>query len=134
MSDMRSRIHAVLGGLSILIIGAVLGMTIDRHVLLPATAAATSSPAGRIGPTEHAAALADLARDLRLTEEQTAYVHRVFLRYQATIDSAWNGMQSRIVGVVDSATAEIETVLDAEQRTLLHEWIAGRHAAHRRRH
>lgn len=127
MSHVTPRVHAVVGGLSVLVIGAVLGIGIDRLVLSPTTTSATPSPAGQFGMADHAAALGDLARDLRLTEAQTAHVQQVFLRHQATIDSAWNEARSRMIGVVDSATAEIETVLDPEQRARLHQWITERH-------
>ncbi len=126
---MRStrNLRAVLGGVSLLVIGAVLGVMVDRFMLLHTPVEAGQPAALQAMATDHAEALADLARTLELSETQTAHVHEVFMRHQGTIDRAWLALRHHMQAVVDTATAEIEVVLDAAQRERLRAWIAERH-------
>jgi len=123
----RPSLQALLGGVSVLVIGAVIGIGIDRLLLLPAPAEAQPPATFQGVAADHAEALADLARSLELDDSQTTHVHSVFMKHQNAIDQVWLAMRHRVIAVVDTVTAEIEIVLDPIQRERLHAWIADRH-------
>ncbi|MCI0434809.1 MAG: hypothetical protein L0271_14380 [Gemmatimonadetes bacterium] len=122
----RHSARALLGGFSVLVIGAVLGIAFDRVILL-ASPAEAQPPAAHTVAGDHARALADLAEHLELSGSQRQHVHNVFMKHQDAINQAWLSMRQQLFAVVDSVTAEIEVVLDGAQKRRLHEWIAERH-------
>jgi len=126
MSRRRS-LQALLGGFSVLVIGAVIGIMVDRFVLLAPPAEAQPAATLPGVAADHIEALADLARSLELSDAQTEHVHSVFMKHQSAIDQTWLAMRHHLMAVVDTVTAEIEVVLDPAQRQRLHAWIAERH-------
>lgn len=125
MIRMTDSARALLAGLSILLIGAVAGVGLDRAVLLRAHA---SSPGAqhRI-PRDHDEAVAELSGRLGLTSAQSTRVREIFSKHQAGIDRAWVQVHRDLKGAIDAATADIETVLDADQVRRLHAWLAEHH-------
>jgi hypothetical protein len=117
------------GAISIFVLGTVAGAALDRLVLLPLHPPAHLRDVRSFAEANHAEAIADLARELELTDAQTAHVHQVMAKYQGAIDQAWRGLHERLLSTIDSATVEVETVLDAGQQDRLHAWIAERHGS-----
>ncbi len=127
MTDKRHILHALLGAFSILVMGVVAGVALDRVVLIPRHA--MSSPVGRplATPMDHEEVLAELVSELDLTDEQAGQVHGIFARHQPTVDRAWETARSALLAAIASATAEIDRILDADQRERMHEWLEVRH-------
>ena len=127
MSNAKHVAHAVLGAVSILAIGVVLGVLLDR-VILHRVDPAVHSPTGAMAlAASHGDFLRELQTDLGLTEEQAGRVQGVLTRHQAAVNDAWTAVHSRLDAAIDSVTAEIEVLLDPEQRAGLHAWLMERH-------
>lgn len=125
MIRMPDPARALLAGLSILLIGTVAGVGLDRAVLLRSHA---SSPgAEHRVPSDHDEVLADLSGRLGLTPEQSTRVREIFSKHQAGIDRAWAQVHRDLKGAIDAATADIERVLDVDQVRRLHAWLAEHH-------
>ena len=133
MSHAKHVLHAALGAVSILAIGVVLGVLLDRVVLLHGPSASYSAAASQSVDATHQSFLRELADDLGLTEAQATQVHEILVRHQAAVDEAWSLVHSRLESAIDSVTAEIEAVLEPGQRDRLSEWLRERYgeSAHR---
>ena len=114
---MGNRTATVVGGLSLLVLGAVLGVTVDRVWLAHHTPQID-------GPELHKAALSFFHDELELDEHQVAEIHEVFMEHQPSIDSSWQKLRPQLLSAVDSVHAEIESVLTPEQRAHFKQWIA----------
>jgi Spy/CpxP family protein refolding chaperone len=133
MSQAKHLVHAVLGAVSILAIGVVLGVLLDRVILHPVASAADSRSAALAFDATHRGLLQDLRTDLRLTEEQVDQVHEIMNRHQVAVNEAWSVVHARLEAAIDSVTAEIEAILEPGQREGFHDWLLERHgesAAH----
>jgi len=127
MSNAKHVAHAVLGAVSILAIGVVLGIWLDRVVLHPSALAADTSSAALSLQASHEGFLQGLRTDLGLTEEQAGQIRQIMSRHQTAVNDAWSAVHSRLEAAIDSVTAEIEVILDPGQRAGLHEWLMERH-------
>lgn len=128
MSHAKHLVHAAIGAASILAIGVVVGVALDRVVLLHGD----SAPHGAI-PTDtldagHSDLLRELGTELGMTDAQASQVHEILTRHQEAVDEAWAAVHSRLASAIDSVTAEIEAILEPEQRDRLFEWLRERHA------
>lgn len=113
--------RALLAGFSILLLGAVVGVALDRTMLMPAHAAAARVP------RHHEEVLAELRAELGLTAEQSARVQKIFAVHQGEITQAWSKVHADLQHAIQETTKEIETVLDSAQIERLHAWLAQRH-------
>jgi Spy/CpxP family protein refolding chaperone len=94
---------------SLLVLGAVVGVTVDRlmhrnrsdHTLLIEQV--------------HADPLGTMQRELNLRPEQRARVGAILERRQSAIDSVWVETHVRLRAVIDSVVSEIAAVLDPDQ-------------------
>ena len=127
MSKAKHVAHAVLGAVSILAIGVVLGVLVDRVIFNPSALAADVPSASMTLDASHEGFLRGLRDDLGLTEEQASRVHEIMSRHQAAVNDAWSAVHARLDAAIDSVTAEIEAILDPGQRVGLHEWLMERH-------
>lgn len=127
MTDGRHILHALLGALSILIMGVVAGVALDRVVLIPRHAMASSVARPLATPMDHEEVLAELGVELGLTDDQARQVHAIFARHQPTVDRAWETARAALLEAIAGATAEIDLVLNADQRERMHEWLELRH-------
>jgi Spy/CpxP family protein refolding chaperone len=126
MKPDRQTLHAGLGMASLVVIGIVVGVTLDRTVLMPGHAVAR--PAATLDPAaEHRSATQDLIEHLDLNAAQVDRVEEVFSRHQAAVHDAWQTARDRLNAVVDSATVEIAEVLDSAQIERFHDWVEERH-------
>lgn len=120
--------RALLAALSILLLGAVGGVVLDRTVLIPARADAAARGVSH-APRDHDAVLAELRTELGLSAEQAARVQEIFARHHGEIEEAWAEIHANLRRATQEATSEIEAVLDSAQIERLHAWLAERHGA-----
>ena len=115
------RARGVLGALSLLVVGALIGV-IGHHFVL-----------GEEGPhpvseaDAHEAAIPAFAEALGLDDEQVAAVHAILARHQAIVTEAWTTLRAHLQRSADSAHGEIEALLSAEQHAKFVEWMERQH-------
>lgn len=109
-----SKARAVLGALSLLVLGAVLGVAIDRHLL----------PTHRPGPAAalHEMTMASLEERLDLSADQRRQIDSIIAGRHATLRHAWQMIHAQLGAAVDSVHQEIEAILTPEQRLEFREW------------
>lgn len=111
--------------LSMLLLGAVAGVGVDRAILMPAGADAVDGSALR----GHETVLAALQAELKLSDDQLARVGEVFARHQSDIEEAWEQVHETLDLAIEEATTEIEAVLDSAQIERLHAWLERHHGS-----
>ena len=128
MSNTKHLIHATIGAVSILAIGVVLGVLLDRVALLHSSTADLDHPSPAVTlDARHQDFLRGLQSDLGLTAEQATQVHEILSRHQKSVNHAWSEVHKILDAAIDSVTVEIEAVLGPAQRMQLHEWLLERH-------
>ena len=127
MSNAKHLIHTAIGAVSILVIGVVLGVLLDRVVLHPSASAADHPSATLALDASHEGIIRELSADLGLTAEQASKVHEILSRHQAAVNDAWSAVHPLLEAAIDSVTEEIAAVLEPEQRNRLHVWLLERH-------
>ncbi len=127
MNNARHLIHAAIGAASILVIGIVLGVLLDR-VVLHRSASALDLPSAALAlDASHEQFLQELHDDLGLTAKQASQVQEILSRHQGAVNEAWSAVHSLLEAAIDSVTEEIEAVLEPGQRERLHGWLLERH-------
>ena len=127
MSIMKSSMKGLIGALSILVVGIVLGIATDRVVIVWASGAGHQLP-DRIGsPEQHQVVLAELTERLTLADDQVAGIHEIILSRQAAVDTAWTQIRRHLLQATSITIAEIEGTLGDDQAELLREWAVERH-------
>jgi hypothetical protein len=111
--------------LSMLILGTVAGVGVDRAILIPARAEAVGGSA----PGGHETVLAALQAELSLSDDQLARVGEVFASHQSDIEEAWKQVHETLDVAIAEATIEVEAVLDSAQIERLHVWLARQHGS-----
>lgn len=114
---MSARARAALGAVSLVIVGAVLGIAIDRH-LLPQSHGHDNTAAAF-----HQVSMASLHERLDLTDEQRASIEAIIARRHSSLAAAWQVLHEQLGATVDSVHQEIEAVLTPEQRSEFREWL-----------
>ena len=127
MSQTKHVAHALLGAVSILAIGIVAGILLDRAILHPTALSAHTETAAIAINATHEGFFNEMRADLGLTEQQAAQVREIFNKHQQAVNDAWAAVHAMLNAAIDSVTTEIEAVLDPEQRAELHEWLVGKH-------
>ena len=102
-------------------LGGVAGFEVGKQSM-----PARMSPA--VNPMEPHVFVQRLGRDLDLDAKQRAGILEILTRRQGTIDSAWRALQPGVRATIDSAQAEIVSVLHPGQRD---RYFALERAAHR---
>lgn len=110
-----SRARALLGALSLLVVGAVLGVAIDRHLLPPPD---RSGPAAAL----HEMTMASLDERLDLSADQRRQIDSIVAGRHASLRHAWRTIHAQLGAAVDSVHQEIEAILTPEQRVEFREW------------
>ena len=100
--------QAWLAAVALLVIGAVLGVTVDRfHVRGDhATALLAEIERDPMGVIE---------REVELRPEQRGPIGAILQRYQATLDSLWGESNSRVRATVEGVITDITAQLDSTQ-------------------
>jgi len=127
MSNAKHLIHAAIGAASILVIGIVLGVLLDR-VVLHRSASAIDYPSAALAlDASHEQFLQELHDDLGLTAKQASQVQEILSRHQGAVNEAWSAVHSLLEAAIDSVTQEIEAVLEPGQRERLRAWLLEQH-------
>jgi hypothetical protein len=127
MRNAKHLIHAAIGAVSILVIGVVFGVLLDRIVLHPGAPASHYPPAALDLDASHEGFLRELRTDVGLSSEQAGRVREILSRHQGAVNEAWSSVHSRLEAAIDSVTREIEAILEPGQREKLHGWLMERH-------
>lgn len=127
MSHAKHVGHALLGAISILAIGIVAGVLLDRAILHPSALSAHTESAAVALDATHDNFFHEMRADLALNEQQARQVQEIFTRHQAAVNEAWSEVHTRLDAAIDSVTTEIEAILDSEQRADLHQWLVDKH-------
>lgn len=112
----RRRLASILGTVSLLVLGAVLGIAADRHLQRghdPVTVVAMS----------HDGAIEYFRERFDLDEDQVRRIHEVFLRHQTSVDSLWRVVRPHMTTAIDSVHAELEAILRPAQRDAFMAWL-----------
>ena len=124
--------RTVLGTLSLLAIGAVLGISADRTLHHGWTSTSLGDHAvdhadqvADLRESLHERALSDFEEHLQLDEEQRRSIDSLFRRHQVSVDEAWETLRPHVESAVDSVHMHIESILRPDQREAFLEWVAG---------
>lgn len=121
---------AWVGALSLLLIGLVLGVALDRHVLLRGTGGhvptvhgnqAAGTPAS-VAAELHEAMMASLAERLDLDAEQRRQIDSIMGARHDLLRQTWNALHVQLGAAVDTVHRDIEAILSPEQRRAFREW------------
>ena len=116
---MRPKLLAAAVLLSVFVAGAVTGIFIDRHHLLPV-------PARGASMDEHVAAMNELRDELGLSEEQVAQIHEILAKHQQAVHATWEQLRPEMQSEMRKVHEEIAELLAPEQRKRFHEWMLRR--------
>jgi Spy/CpxP family protein refolding chaperone len=111
-----SKARAVLGALSLIVLGAVIGIALDRHL----------HSSGGHGPAAafHEITMSSLEERLDLTRDQRSRIDSIVADRHDTLRNAWQMLHVRLGAAVDSVHADVEAVLTPEQRVKFREWLS----------
>lgn len=109
------RVRAVLGALSLLVLGAVIGIAIDRHL--------TSSGPHANAAAFHEMAMSSLADRLDLDADQRRRIDSIVVSRHHALSETWQMMHMHLGAAVDTVHRDIEAVLTPDQRTAFREWL-----------
>lgn len=110
---------------AVLIIGATMGVTLDRFWVMRRPMPNPMSPAMLIS---------EMDRRLHLDETQRAAIASVLQKHQTAVDSAWARLRPSVHAVIDSSQREILALLRPDQRDAYIAWIRTAHHAAQPRH
>jgi hypothetical protein len=114
-------LRGLVGALSLLVVGGLMGMVGHRFVLGERGAHTIS----RVSSYE--AAIPAFAEALGLTQEQVAEVEAILSRHQAVVTEAWGILHARLQASADSAHSEIAELLSEQQRAMFEGWMKRQH-------
>jgi uncharacterized protein (DUF305 family) len=112
-------VRAVVAGTSLVVLGAVLGVTADR--MLHANRSAAPSAAAL-----HEAALERFRAELALDDGQVRAIDSMLRHHQETVGTTWSALRHHLSAAVDTVHRDIESVLTAEQRDAFRAWLTER--------
>lgn len=110
-----ARARAVLGALSLLVLGAVLGIGLDRHL--------TSNDPHSGAAAFHDMAMSSLADRLDLDADQRRRIDSIVVARHHALSETWQMMHMHLGAAVDTVHRDIEAVLTPGQRTEFREWL-----------
>jgi Spy/CpxP family protein refolding chaperone len=117
-----AKARAVLGALSLLVLGGVLGIAIDRHF----PSGDRHFPSGdRHSPAAafHDIAMSSLGDRLDLDADQRRQIDSILAARQHTLRQTWQMLHAHLGAAVDTVHRDIEAVLTPEQRAAFREWL-----------
>ena len=127
MSDSKQSMRPLVGSASMLVIGIVIGVAIDRVTVVHGHGGAHAPRVVVIASGEPDAAFSELTEHLDLSEEQAGEAREIFSAHQASVDTAWTAVQDHLGLAIQSVMRELESVLEPGQLGRLHQWMAERH-------
>ncbi|MEZ4417271.1 MAG: hypothetical protein R3E10_16065 [Gemmatimonadota bacterium] len=108
---------ALVSAVSLLVLGAVLGIAADRHFHRP-----MPHPVG--AAAQHRAVLEAMQKELHLHEDQVQAINGVMREHQVFLQGAWADLHLQLSAVLDTVHQEIEAVLTPEQQVAFRRWAA----------
>lgn len=117
-----STAKAVVAALSLLVLGGVVGIAVDRHVL---SSGRHSAPGDRHGHAAafHEMAMSSLADRLDLEPAQRSRIDSILASRHHTLRRTWQTLHVELGAAVDTVHRDIEAVLTPEQRAAFREWL-----------
>lgn len=118
-----SSARAVLAAMSLLVLGAVIGIALDRHL---------NAGGGHANPAAamHEMLMSSLDEDLDLTAEQRRRIDDIVAARRHSLRDAWQMLHAQLGAAADSVHQEINAILTPEQRAAFREWLRGVEAGH----
>lgn len=113
--ERRARARAVLGAVSLLILGAVLGVAADRHL--------ADGGGQSLVASFHHAAMSSLEERLRLEPAQREAIDSIVAAHHGEMQQHWRALHAQLGATVDVVHRDIEAVLTEEQRVAFREWL-----------
>lgn len=113
--DRRARWRALLGAVSLLIVGAVLGIAVDRHLAAGGSQSLVAS--------FHHAAMSSLEDRLKLAPGQRKAIDSIVEAHHEELQQNWHQLHGQLGATVDVIHQDIESVLTEEQRVAFREWL-----------
>ena len=114
-AELRTRARAVLGAVSLLILGAVLGIAVDRHL--------AAGDDHSLVASFHQAAMSSLEARLRLEPAQRKAIDSIVAAHHDELQQNWRTLHAQLGATVDVVHRDIEAVLTEEQRAAFREWL-----------
>ena len=111
----RAGWRALLGAASLLILGAVLGIAVDRHL-------ATGNGQSLVASFHHAA-MASLEDRLKLEPGQRTAIDSIVAAHHEELQQNWHQLPAQLGATVDVIHQDIESVLNEQQRVAFREWL-----------
>lgn len=111
-----AKARAALGAMALLVIGAVIGVTVDRGLH------GGSSPHGPAAAL-HEAAMSGMVEGIVLTPEQRRQVEAILRSRHNAMQPLWDSIHGHLATTLDSVHAEIEAVLTPDQRDAFRRWL-----------
>lgn len=111
-------LRAAVGVVALLVIGAVLGIAVDRRLH------GGAAPHGAAAVL-HEAAMSGMAEEIALTPEQRRQVEAILRSRHDAMQSVWHTIHEQLGTTLDSVHAEIEVVLSPEQQEAFRRWLRG---------
>jgi hypothetical protein len=108
-------VKALLGALSLLVVGGVLGAGLERHVLASAEHGAPASV--------HEAAMASLQERLDLRPEQRRQIDSIMAAHHDVLQQTWQVLHAQLAAAVDTVHRDVEAVLTPVQREKFRVWL-----------
>ena len=118
----RQNVRTIVGAVSLVAIGAVLGITADR-TLHRGGSALMNQHLHELQADMHARAMSEFQERLHLDAQQRNRIDSVFRAQQASVDQAWASLRPSVQSAVDSVHAHIESILTPEQRAEFRAWL-----------
>ena len=115
--------RAWLAAIALLMIGAILGITIDRFHVRNRDHASTLLAEIDRDPMKV------LEREIGLRPEQRAPIAAILERWQATLDSTWSESNRRVRGAIGGVVNDIAAQLDSAQARRFHALINEIHSS-----
>jgi Spy/CpxP family protein refolding chaperone len=112
---MNAKARGVLGAVSLVVLGMVLGVAIDRHLL--------NEPHASAAAALHEMTMSSAEERLDLTSDQRRQIDSIIAARRNSLRHAWQAVHSHLGAAVDSVHREIEAVLTPAQRSEFREWL-----------
>lgn len=127
MNGMSAKARAVLAALSLLVLGAVIGVALDRHLH------GSSAAPGNAAAALHEITMSAIEEELDLTIDQRRQIDSIIAARHYALRHAWQAVHSQLGAAVDTVHREIAGVLTPEQRVKFREWLREGNGAHQGR-
>jgi Spy/CpxP family protein refolding chaperone len=115
--------RALIAALSLVMMGAVIGVVVDRHL---------HSGDGHANPAAamHEMMMSSLDDDVDLTAEQRRQIDDIIAARRHSLQNAWQLVHAQLGAAADTVHQEIEAILTPAQRIAFREWLRGVDIAH----